>query len=119
MALLHQLLLIFSDLIRTDGWKELSVNWDDDENSKNVLLDQKKENGEIQFKAGYAIIPRSELDHLISQPTVNGLLSYERSPLENNSYHGNVLLKGNLPKPTIKKIQAGLALFVSKVVKRD
>ncbi len=109
----------FSDLIRGDGWKELSINWDDDENSKEVLLNWKKENGELQFKVGYAIVPRAEIDHLINQPTVNGTLSYERMPVENNNYHGNLLLKGNLPKPTIRKIQAGLALIVSKVIPRN
>jgi hypothetical protein len=108
----------FSDVIREDGWKELSVNWDDDENSKETLLNQKRENGEPQFKVGYAIVPRNELDHLINQPMVNGTLSYERLPIENNKYHGNILLKSNLPKPTIRKIQAGLALIVSRVVQR-
>ena len=109
----------FSDLTRQDGWKELSINWDDDEGSRETLLNQKKEEGELQFKVGYAIIPRSEIDHLINQPTVNGTLSYERLPIENNKYHGNILLKGNLPKPTTRKIQAGLALIVSKVVHRE
>jgi len=109
----------FSETIRDDGWKELSINWDDDENCKEILLDQKKGNGELQFKAGYAILPRNELDHLSNQPMVNGILSYERLPLENNKYHGNILLRGNLPKPTIKKLQAGLALIVSRVVPRD
>jgi len=108
----------FSEVTRGDGWKELSINWDDDENSKETLLNQRKENGEFQFKVGYAVVPRSELDHLIHQPTVNGTLSYERSPLENNKYHGNILLKGTLTKPTIRKLQAGLALIVSRVVQR-
>jgi hypothetical protein len=108
----------FADAARDDGWKELSINWDDDENSKDILLDQKKENGELQFKVGYAVVPRSEIDHLINQPSINGTLSYERLPKEKNKYHGNILLKGTLAKPTIKKIQAGLALIVSSVVQR-
>lgn len=108
----------FSDGIRDDGWKELSINWADDESSKESLLNQQKENGELQFKVGYAIVPRREMDHLIAQPMVYGTLSYERLPTENNKYHGNILLRGNLPKPTIRKIQAGLALIVSKVVQR-
>jgi hypothetical protein len=63
-------------------------------------------------------VPRGEIDHLINQPTVNGTLSYERLPTENNKYHGNILLWGTLSKPTIRKIQAGLALIVSNVVER-
>ena len=109
----------FSEIIRADGWKDLSINWDDDDGAGKALLDQKKENGEIQFKVGFAVVPRKEIDHLICQPTVNGVLAYERHKLENNPYHGNLLLKGDLPKPTIRKLQAGLALLVSKIIRRE
>ena len=109
----------FSDVVRDDGWKDLSINWEDDEGAGKAVLDQKKANGEIQFKVGYAIIPRKEIDHLINQPTVSGVLAYERQQLDDNSYHGNILIKGNLPKPTIRKLQAGLALLVSEVVLRQ
>lgn len=108
----------FSDSIRGDGWRDLSINWQDDEGAVQVLLSQKKLNGEIQFKVGYAVIPREELDHLIKQPTVNGMLTYERHQIDNNPYHGNILVNGNLPKPTIRKLQAGLALLVSEVFRR-
>jgi len=108
----------FSDLIRDDGWRDLSINWHDDEGAVQVLLSQKKTNGEIQFKVGYAVIPREELDHLIKQPMVNGMLTYERHQIDNNPYHGNILVNGNLPKPTIRKLQAGLALLVSAVFRR-
>lgn len=108
----------FSDLIRDDGWRDLSINWHDDEGAAEVLLNQKKANGEIQFKVGYAVIPREELDHLIKQPTINGMLNYERHQIDNNSYHGNILARGNVPKPTIRKLQAGLALLVSEVIRR-
>jgi hypothetical protein len=40
----------FSDAIRDDGWKELSINWDDDENSKDTLLNQKKKMGNYSLK---------------------------------------------------------------------
>ncbi|MFZ5905007.1 MAG: hypothetical protein ACOYZ8_15790 [Chloroflexota bacterium] len=108
----------FSDLVRDDGWRDLSINWHDDEGAIQVLLNQKKADGEIQFRVGYAVIPREELDHLIKQPTVNGMLTYERHQIDNNPYHGNILVKGNLPKPTIRKLQAGLALLVSAVFRR-
>ena len=109
----------FSDHIRDDGWRDLSINWEDDKNAGQVLLNQKKENGEIQFRVGYAVLPRSEIDHLISQPTVNGTLGYERQALQDNPYHGNLLLKGNLPKPVYRKLQGGLALLVSRVITRN
>jgi len=109
----------FSDKVRGDGFKELSIVWEDDEKAGEVLLNQKKDNGEFQFKVGYAFVPRNEIDHLIKQPTVNGMLNYERQELENNPYHGNILVHSNTSRHMIRKIQAYLALFVSSVVRRE
>lgn len=108
-----------SEHARDDGWIEQSINWEDDESVLGFTLSQTKEKGEIQFKAGAAILPRQEIDRLNNRPTIKGLLSYERQPLDNNSYHGNILLKVHVPKPTMKKIAAGLALAVSKVVVQE
>lgn len=105
-----------SEDAREDGWTEQSINWEDDDSVIKFTLNQTKEDGERQFKAGVAIIPRDEIDRLNKRPTVNGILSYERRPLEHNQYHGNILLRTNVPKPTMKKIAAGLALAVSEVI---
>jgi len=104
---------------RDDGWVEQSINWEDDESVIDFTLQQKKEDGELQFKAGVAIVPRSEIDRLKNRPTIKGMLSYERRPLDNNPYHGNFLLKAEVPKPTMKKIAAGLALAVSEIFKQN
>lgn len=101
---------------RDDGWIEQSINWEDDEQAIEFTLNQQKEDGSLQFKGGAAIIPRDEIDRLNKRPTINGLLSYEKQPLEQNPYHGNLLLSKNVPRPTMKKIAAGLALAVSRVV---
>lgn len=101
---------------RDDGWIEQSINWEDDEKAIEFTLNQKKEDGDVQFQAGVVIIPREEIDRLNRRPTVNGVLSYERQPLENNPYHGNILLSENVPKHTMKKLAAGLALAVSRII---
>lgn len=100
---------------RDDGWIEQSINWEDNEFVVDFTLHQKKEDGNLQFSAGAAIIPRYEIDRLNNRPTIKGLLSYERRPLDNNPYHGNILLRASVPKPTMKKIAASLALAVSKI----
>ena len=92
---------------RDDGWTEQSINWEDDTSVIEFTLNQEKEDGELQFKAGAVLIPREEIDRLKNRPTVSGLISYERQPLENNPYHGNILLQARLPKPTMRKIAAG------------
>lgn len=104
---------------RDDEWIEQSISWEDDSAALALTLNQKKENGELQFKAGAVRIPRDELDRLSRQPTVTGFISYERRPLENNPYHGNLLLRSGVPKPTMKKIAAGIALAVSEIIRQS
>ncbi len=102
---------------RDDGWIEQSINWDDDENAISFSLNQRKEDGSLQFKAGVVIIPREEIDRLSRRPTViEEALSYERRALEHNPYHGNILLSEKVPKHMMKKLAAGLALAISKVI---
>ena len=75
--------------IRDDRTVEQSINWEDDESVVDFTLNQRKENGDLQFRAGVAILPRSEIDRLSRLPTIRGLLSYERSPLD----EANLLLQ--------------------------
>ena len=101
--------------IRDDRTVEQSINWEDDESVVDFTLNQRKENGDLQFRAGVAILPRSEIDRLSRLPTIRGLLSYERSPLDDNPYHGNLLLQANVPKAKMKQIAANLALAISGI----
>ena len=102
---------------RSDGWCEQSINWKDDEYSIQFTLKQQK-NGDVQFKVGIAIISRDQLDKLNRRPAIAGILSYERDALENNQYHGNLLLKTNTPKPIRKMVAAGIALAVETLIKQ-
>jgi hypothetical protein len=105
--------------VRSDGLVEQSINWQDDEGAADILLRQIKDDGEIQFKIGFAVIPKDELDRLNKRPNFSGLLSYERAALENNPYHGNILIKGNVDKRIMKTIAAGLALAISDTIYRE
>jgi hypothetical protein len=99
---------------RQDGWCEQSINWNDDENAISFTLKQKKKDGEIQFKSGLLLLPRNEIDRLITRPAIANSLSYERDILDDNKYHGNLLLKNNVPTRLMKQIAAGLALIYSE-----
>jgi hypothetical protein len=100
---------------RCDGWIEESINWMDDEHAIEITLNQKKQNGELQFKIGIAIIPRMELDRV--KRRYAGILDYERRPIPEdlnhgvkaNPYHGNVLLKGDMFSSLKGQIRALLA----------
>jgi hypothetical protein len=101
---------------RQDGWIEQSINWEDDEKAVPFTLAQKRVDGTAQFPYGLAVVPRVELDRLCTQVTVAGRLAYERRVTEGYAYHGNLLLKSNTPKVTMKMIAAGIALHVSRIV---
>jgi hypothetical protein len=107
-------LFYFPTQTRDENWKEQSINWEDDEASLQLTLDQKREDGEFQFQVGAAIIPRDEVDRLCRRPSVNNFLSYERQPIEGNPYHGNLLLHKNASNVLMKAIAAALALAVSE-----
>lgn len=97
---------------------ELSINWYDNDSALAQIFEQKKTDGEYQFKLGGVILNKDELDRQRSRPAVQGLLSYERYRLEDNDYHGNLLLKKGLSKDKVKLIASGIALCVENVERR-
>lgn len=103
---------------RDDNKHETSINWQDDSDAINFTLNQKKENGEFQFKVGVAIIPLKEVNRLNELPMVNNLLSYERSPNPDNKYHGNLLVPSNIHKHTMRRLAAGIANVVLNYIYR-
>ena len=100
---------------RGDSWCEESINWND-EGAIEFSLNQTRNDGQIKFKSGIAIVPKDEIDHITSRPNNAGCLSYERYPLEENPYHGNLLLKVGTPKHIMHQIAANIALSVSKII---
>lgn len=99
---------------RTDGYKEESIAWRDHEEAVAILLNQKKEDGQIQFKIGVAVLSRHEIDRLIQRDWTRQSLSYERDDKPENKYHGNLLLKVDVPKRVKKKITAQIACLASE-----
>lgn len=99
-----------------NGWKQQSINWEDDQSAIQFTLDQRKEGSEErQFKEGAAILPRYEIDRLNKLATINGRLKYNRQPIQSNSYHGNILLATGVTKHTMLQVAASLALCVSRI----
>jgi hypothetical protein len=102
--------------LRKDGWIEQSINWEDNETVIEFTLKQVKGDGDIHFKAGVALIPTEELDRLKRRPSCKDKIAYERKRLEDNPYHGNLLILNDLPKHVKKAIPSYLMLSVSHVV---
>lgn len=102
--------------VRGDGLIEQSICWEDDEGAVETILSQTKDSGELQFRVGAAVVPRSEIDRINELPGVGGQLSYERQPVAGNPYHGNLLLPKDTPKKKRRMIAGSLALGVSRLI---
>lgn len=102
---------------RQDEYSELSINWCDCEDAVTLLLKMKREDAPV-YKCGVAILSREEIDSLRRRPATRGFFSYERRPIPDNNYHGNLLLRNNVSKQMRDLIANGLALCVDEVIQR-
>lgn len=98
-----------------NGYDELSINWDDDFNSLEYLKVQRKENADVlKYKIGIVRLPTNKLKEMKNK--YKGYFLYERKPIENNSYHGNLLLDiDRISKRMKRLISSELALNVDMV----
>jgi hypothetical protein len=101
---------------REDDYFEESICWHDDDGAVTLLLNQKKEGDILQFKAGLAILCRLQLDRIKNNPRYSNRLSYERREVPGNRYHGNLLLKKNVPKRIMRVIAATISTCVTSVI---
>jgi hypothetical protein len=106
----------FKETAREDGFSEASINWYDDEDSLRLIMEQRKEDQTYQFKVGAIIIDRSEADRIIDTPVYKTLFAYERSPIEGNVYHGNLLCKSNTKN--IRQIIVSNLILKSQIIPR-
>ncbi len=102
---------------RTDQLLEQSINWEDQEGVAAFTLQQTKSDGTILFREGLVKIPLEEIKQINKRPSVNNVISYERQPLDNNPYHGNLLIPESISKPTRNQISAAIAIVASKLIK--
>ncbi|MFC1512103.1 hypothetical protein ACFL5H_02795 [Candidatus Latescibacterota bacterium] len=107
------------DQPRSDNKLENSINWKDDEEAINFTLNQKKTTGELQFRAGIAILKKDGIEKLNELPMINGNLSYERQPLPHNPYHGNILLNDGVSRKLMKLIAASIALTKTEIQRQQ
>lgn len=100
---------------RDDGYKEASINWKDDDGALSILANQKNESdGTYHFDGGVAEIQVSSMKIALATQIIKGDFSYERKSVEGNKYHGNLLVKENLPKAVLTMIRYNLASLGSQ-----
>lgn len=81
---------------RDNGWIPESINWMFDVKAIDFTFEQKDVDEELQFKVGIAILSFIELKKLKRKH--KNFFCYEKDPIKNNHYHGNLLLKDGIKK---------------------
>ena len=100
----------FSANDRSDGREECSINWEDEDGVVEFTLNQVNTDGSQQFTAGVYVFPLAEVKRLQIYLPIREVLSYEREVLDENKYHGNILLTQDTASPIRRMIAANLAL---------
>ena len=98
------------DCPRNDGYREISINWNDDCGALDVIFNQKKSNNNYQFICVTALDLKRIIDFL-SIYILNETLKYERAVLSDNKYHGNILILGSASNSIQRNIRASLAVI--------
>ena len=99
---------------RDDDCHEASINWEDDGGALTTLMGQKKDGTEdIMFRFGYARLSLNLVRMTLKSFIDKNCLAFERKPLENNPYHGNILIPDQLKKPERFMIQNSLAAIAN------
>jgi hypothetical protein len=107
---------------RSDNKLELSINWCDDKTKAlSIAMNQMKgdESGDFQFKVGVAVLSRERLDLVKKSLICMGKIGYERAPIENNEFHGNIVCTAGLSKQTMAIIRSSLAISVTSILFRE
>ena len=109
---------------RPDQYCELSINWNDDEKSVERLKNQHKPFKDNKQFFCCTFIERNKLDLFFKEHKDNKIFDYERAPItedkandiEENAYHGNLLLNKDISSQLRKNIQHSLATLAGQKI---
>lgn len=99
-------------------YKELSITWYDCEEAMNKIFQSKNSDDSFQFGYGAAVLSTHELDKLCKKRQVRNYLKYERYPVTENEYHGNLLLSNTAEKKHKYMAISGLVLDCFQYIKQ-
>lgn len=91
---------------RRENLLEMSITWLDDRGAEKTIKSQMK-GDHMQFRYGFAVIRRLDLDNLISLDDFNKF-HYERARTPDNPYHGNILVDDSVESVRIRRFNVEL-----------
>lgn len=109
----------FNDSHMKNGWMAQSVCWEDDDSVCSCMFQQKKPgNDYFQFNAGIARLHRESIHYINRLNMLRDIISYDREPLEDNPYHGNLLLSVQSNRTQRRMISVQLASHIKEYIPR-
>lgn len=101
-----------------NGFYEVSVNWEDDDETEKFTLHEQLEDGSYHYKGGVARVSLERIDAMRQEDPWIGAVEYGRDPIEGNDYHGNLLLSESRVESKISKraLLAKLQLTIIAVI---
>ncbi|MCE7988200.1 MAG: hypothetical protein DYG89_44135 [Caldilinea sp. CFX5] len=99
---------------RADGGSETSINWEDNATVVSFTLRNRQ-----SAAHGIARLPRQVIEEINQLPNLaryvgvrpDRFVSYERAPLPDNIYHGNLVFARQLPKQLVRLLAGHLAMY--------
>jgi hypothetical protein len=103
------------------GRNEMSINWHDGDEAVTELMNRPhKSEHRPNFLGGVAVADRGEIDRIKIHKNFTGCcISYERSPILGNEYHGNILFSGNKSDTRISMFCAILASTAGRIKREE
>jgi hypothetical protein len=95
-----------------EGWREVSVNWEDDESAEDFTRNQKNAKGRLH-QHGVGRLAVADIERCAALIRLPDRLVYERRPdpdQPGNPYHGNLLLDPSVPLQFQRQLAGALGL---------
>ena len=98
---------------------ELSINWYDCEEAldqiKNQINDKKNE---PRYRFAVPLI-REDIDRISCTTGLQGKMSYERAKLDDNEYHGNIIMGNGCVENDLKNLSFSLIFCCGEIIPFD
>ncbi len=93
---------------REDGWFDLSVNWEDEILAGEIPVEEftlryPNADGGLKYHGGAVRIDRARLDTVMQEEPCAGGVAYERRPLQDNRFHGSILIHNDVRQNSARK----------------
>lgn len=103
---------------REDKAVETSINWEDDNSVLAFTLRDRQNAAYGAVKLTCHVLEAANELPFLKSSGLKRVVYYEREPLKNNPYHGNLVFSSDLPRPVVNLITNFLATQIVEYIKQ-